>query len=76
VTLLVVGGTVTVPVRSSIRPVEVFPMLSMNCGSSKSTGPAGCRPRSTSDTDRPFDEIVRLSLRPSVVGKFVTEIDR
>ena len=27
-----------------------------------------------SDTDRPLDEIVRLSLRPSVVGKFVTEI--
>ena len=28
----------------------------------------------SSDTDRPLDEIVKLNLRPSVVGKFVTEI--
>ena len=48
----------------------------MNCGSWKSTGPTGGWPRSVSDTDWPLDEILRLSLRPSVVGKFVTDMDR
>ena len=73
-TLLVAGDNVTVPVPWSTRPAEVVAMLSMNCGSWKSTGPDGGWPRSVSDTDRPLDEILRLSLRPSVVGKFVTEI--
>ena len=75
-TLLVAGDNVTVPVPWSTRPAEVVAMLSMNCGSWKSTGPDGGWPRSVSDTDRPLDEILRLSLRPSVVGKFVTEIGR
>ena len=45
-TLLVAGDNVTVPVPWSTRPAEVVPMLSMNCGSWKSTGPAGgCRER-------------------------------
>ena len=75
-TLFVAGDNVTVPVPWSIRPAEVVSMLSMNCGSWKSTGPAGGWPRSVSETDWPLDEILRLSLRPSVVGKFVTEMDR
>ena len=46
VTLLVAGDNVTVPVPWSTRPAEVVAMLSMNCGSWKSTGPDGGWPRS------------------------------
>jgi hypothetical protein len=73
VTPLVPGSNLTVPVRWSTCPDDVVAMLSTSEGSWKSTGPQGRSPRKVSDTERPLDEILRLSLRPPVVGKLVTE---
>ena len=73
-TPFVSGDNVTVPVPWSTRPAEVVAMLSTKDGNWKSTGPDGGWPRRVSVTDWPLDEILRLSLRPSVVGKLVTEI--
>jgi hypothetical protein len=50
-------------------------MSFVNEGSSKRTCPDGDCPLKASDTARPLDEILRVSLLPSVVGKLVTEID-
>jgi hypothetical protein len=64
VTPLVSGDNVTVPDPWSTRPAEVVAMLSTNDGNWNSTGPDGGWPRRVSVTDRPLDEILRLSLRP------------
>ena len=68
-------ASVTVPVCSLMLPDDVAAMSLMNEGISNNTRPDGNGPLIASDTALPWDEILRLSLLPPVVGKLVTEID-
>ena len=73
-TLVVVAGSVTVPVFSLMLPEELDAMLPTNDGNSKSICPEAAPRVMSKVTDVPTEETSMPSRRPSDVGKSDTDM--